>query len=409
MFLPPLSGSTLPNSLVNSPDLFLSALERIPEPIVLSKPEGTVTYVNTSARQVLKLEVGRSVMTGLLPEDSTKVIESMGGGEYDGDLKFYLAETHSILVAVAVRVIAEEVWLWRFQDLTRQSQMAAEWAAENTLLERSSRYKSEFLANMSHELRTPLTSILGFSSILKQQIFGALNPKQETYMHQIHRSGQHLLALINDMLDLSKIEAGQMSLEKIQLTVRLICQESIDLVQAQASAREIVIKLTIVAPVQFLYADELRVRQMLLNLLSNAIKFSPPSGEINVMVTQGSGIVNIAVRDEGDGIPLNKQGLIFRPFQQVDPVRDRRQQGTGLGLALTQHLAELHQGTVTFESEPGVGSCFVLRLPECGQGAVWDSNRRGRDRREGDRRDSDRRDSDRRQGRRKGDEERRAN
>jgi len=363
-----------------------------------------VTYVNTSARQVLKLELGRSVTTSLLPEDSAKVIESMGGGEYDGDLKFYLAETHSIPVAVAVRVIAEEVWLWRFQDLTRQSQMAAEWAAENTLLERSSRYKSEFLANMSHELRTPLTSILGFSSILKQQIFGALNPKQETYMHQIHRSGQHLLALINDMLDLSKIEAGQMSLEKIQLTVRLICQESIDLVQAQASDREIVIKLAIVAPVQFLYADELRVRQMLLNLLSNAIKFSPPSGEINVMVTQGSGIVNIAVRDEGDGIPLNKQGLIFRPFQQVDPVRDRRQQGTGLGLALTQHLAELHQGTVTFESEPGVGSCFVLRLPECGQGAVWDSNRRGRDRREGDRRESDRR-----QGRRKGDQERRAN
>ena len=402
MVLPPLSGSTLPNSLVNSPDLFLSALERIPEPIVLSQPEGTVTYVNTSARQVLKLEVGRSVVSGLLPEDWAKVTEAMGVGEYDADMKFHLAETPSILVAVAVRVIADGVWMWRFRDLTRQSQMAAEWAAENILLERSSRYKSEFLANMSHELRTPLTSILGFSSILKQQIFGALNPKQETYMHQIHRSGQHLLALINDMLDLSKIEAGQMSLEKIQLTVRLICQESIDLVHAQASAREIVIKLTIVAPVQFLHADELRVRQMLLNLLSNAIKFSPPSGEINVIVTQGSGIVSIAVQDEGDGIPLNKQKLIFRPFQQVDPVRDRRQQGTGLGLALTQHLAELHQGTVTFESEPGVGSCFVLRLPECGQGAVWDSNRRGRDRREGDRRESDRQ-----QGRRKGDEERR--
>ena len=404
MSLPP--RSTLPNSLVNSPDLFLIALERMPEPIVLSQPEGTVTYRNASACQVLKLEVGRSVMHGLLPGDWAKVTEAMRvGGEYDADVKFNLVGTPSILVAVAVRVIAEGVWMWRFRDLTRQSQMAAEWAAENTLLERSSRYKSEFLANMSHELRTPLTSILGFSSILKQQIFGALNPKQETYMHQIHRSGQHLLALINDMLDLSKIEAGQMSLEKMQLMVRLICQESIDLVQAQASAREIVIKLTIVAPVEFLYADELRVRQMLLNLLSNAIKFSPHSGEINVNVTQGSGIVNIAVRDEGEGIPIEKQGLIFRPFQQVDPVRDRRQQGTGLGLALTQHLAELHQGTVTFESAPGVGSCFVLRLPECEQGAVWDGNRRGRDRREGDRRESDRREGDHRQGRRRGDGE----
>ena len=402
MSLPPLSRFTPPNSLVNSPDLFLSALERIPEPIVLSQCDGTVTYANASARQLLTLEVGRSVVNGLLPEDWAKVTEAMGVGEYDADVKFHLAEMRTILVAVAVRVIADGVWLWRFRDLTRQSQMAAEWAAENTLLERSSRYKSEFLANMSHELRTPLTSILGFSSILKQQIFGTLNAKQETYMHQIHRSGQHLLALINDMLDLSKIEAGQMSLEKMQLTVRLICQESIDLVQAQASAREITIKLTIVTPVQFLYADELRVRQMMLNLLSNAIKFSPPSGEINVNVTQSSGIVNIAVRDEGDGIPLEKQGLIFRPFQQVDPVRDRRQQGTGLGLALTQHLAELHQGTVTFESEPGVGSCFVLRLPECEQGAVWDGNRRGRDRREGDRRESDRREGDPRQGRRRG-------
>lgn len=397
MSLLPLSQS-MPNSLVNSPNLFLSALEIIPEPIVLSQCEGTVTYANASARQLLRLELGRSVMQGLLPEDWARVTEAMGAGAYDADVKFQVAENPNIPLAMAVRVIAEGVWMWRFRDLTRQSQMAAEWAAENTLLERSSRYKSEFLANMSHELRTPLTSILGFSSILKQQIFGALNPKQETYIHQIHRSGQHLLALINDMLDLSKIEAGQMSLEKMQLTVRLICQESIDLVQAQASARDISIKLTIVAPAHVLYADELRVRQMLLNLLSNAIKFSPPSGEINVNVTQSLGIVNIAVRDEGEGIPLEKQGLIFKPFQQVDPVRDRRQQGTGLGLALTQHLAELHQGTVTFESEPGVGSCFVLRLPESEQGAVWEGNRRGRDRREGDRREGNRR-----EGRRRGD------
>ena len=395
MSLPPLPQST-PNSLVNSPDLFLNALEILPEPIVLSQCEGTVTYANASARQLLGLEVGRSVMRGLLPEDWAKVTEAMGVGAYDAEVKFHLAENPTIPAAMAVRVIAEGAWMWRFRDLTRQSQIAAEWAAENTLLERSSRYKSEFLANMSHELRTPLTSILGFSSILKQQIFGALNPKQETYIHQIHRSGQHLLALISDMLDLSKIEAGQMSLEKMQLTLQLICQESIDLVQAQASARDITIQLTIVAPAHFLYADELRVRQMLLNLLSNAIKFSPPSGEINVNVTQSSGIVNIAVRDEGEGIPLEKQGLIFRPFQQVDPVRDRRQQGTGLGLALTQHLAELHQGTVTFESEPGVGSCFVLRLPESEQGAVWEGTRR-------DRREGDRREGDRREGRRRGD------
>ena len=133
MSLLPLSQST-PNSLVNSPDLFLSALEIIPEPIVLSQCDGTVTYSNASARQLLKIEVGRSVMRGLLPEDWARVTEAMGVGVYDADVKFHLAETPTIPVTMAVRVIAEGVWMWRFRDLTRQSQMAAEWAAEYTFL-----------------------------------------------------------------------------------------------------------------------------------------------------------------------------------------------------------------------------------------------------------------------------------
>jgi signal transduction histidine kinase len=312
--------------------------------------------------------VGQSLRSSLSDQDWMGITQAMGSAAGlnppETEVMLRLREGASMPMAIVVRQMKDGLWLWRFRDLTRQRQRELEWSAENTLLARSSRHKSEFLSNMSHELRTPLTSILGFSSILKQQIFGTLNQKQETYIQQIHRSGQHLLALINDILDLSKIEAGQMILEKARLTARSICEEAIALVQEQAKARDIQIQLTIVDPVKYLYADELRMRQMLLNLLSNAIKFSPESGMILVKVSGEVGFVNLAVKDEGEGIPLDKQDLIFQPFQQVDESRDRRSQGTGLGLALTRQMAALHGGTVTVESVVGEGSCFVLRLPE---------------------------------------------
>ncbi len=351
---------------LNHPDLFLDALSCLPEPIVLAQPQGAVVYANGAAGEMLQVAVGQSLRSYLSDQDWIGIIQAMGSGLHPGETEVMLRlrEGPSIPMAIVVREMKDGLWLWRFQDLTRQRQRELEWSAENRSLARSSRHKSEFLSNMSHELRTPLTSILGFSSILKQQIFGTLNLKQETYIQQIHRSGQHLLALINDILDLSKIEAGQMILEKTQLTARSICEEAIGLVQEQAKARKIQIQFTIVPPVKYLYADELRFRQMLLNLLSNAIKFSRESGMILVKVSGEGGFVNLAVKDEGEGIPLDKQGLIFQPFQQVDESRDRRSQGTGLGLALTRQMAELHHGTLTVDSEVGEGSCFVLRLPE---------------------------------------------
>ncbi len=358
---------------LNHSDLFLEALSCLPEPIVLAQPQGTVVYANGAAGDLLQFAVGQSLRSSLADQDwmgITQAMVSVAGlkqNQSETEVMLRLREGQLIPMAIAVRKMKDGLWLWRFQDLTGQRQRELEWSAENKVLARSSRHKSEFLSNMSHELRTPLTSILGFSSILKQQIFGTLNQKQETYIHQIHRSGQHLLALINDILDLSKIEAGQMILEKARLTARSTCEEAIGLVQEQAKARNIQIRLTIVDPVKSLYADELRVRQMLLNLLSNAIKFSPESGMILVKVSGDVGFVNLAVKDEGEGIPLDKQGLIFQPFQQVDESRDRRSQGTGLGLALTRQMAELHGGTVTVESAVGEGSCFVLRLPEEGE------------------------------------------
>lgn len=352
---------------LNSSHVFLDALEHLPEPIVFCQPDGTVAYANASARQVLKLDLGRSVVSALRPEDWMMVTRSMmSTGTYESEIRFSVSETQTLPMAIAVRKMKKGLWLWRLRDLTRQQQVEAEWATENILLARSSRHKSEFLSNMSHELRTPLTSILGFSSILKQQIFGSLNLKQETYIQQIYRSGQHLLTLINDILDLSKIEAGQMTLDKTNINVKTICQESIDLVQEQLNVKHLRLQLMVLPEVETIVADEVRMRQMLLNLLSNAIKFSSEQGKIGVQVGLESDMVTIAVRDEGIGIPLEKQHLIFKPFQQVDEPVDRRRQGTGLGLALTRHLAELHGGTVTFKSIVGEGSCFVLRVPKEG-------------------------------------------
>jgi signal transduction histidine kinase len=249
------------------------------------------------------------------------------------------------------------------RDITEQKTIAEELSAKNLELERASRLKSEFLANMSHELRTPLTSILGFSSILQKQIFGALNSKQQSYIHQIYQSGQHLLGLINDVLDLSKVEAGQLRLEVVPIVIEELCEKTLALVREQARVRQLTVHSSIEPDLEPLMADELRVRQMLLNLLSNAIKFSTDGGDIGLDVKQQGSLLQMSVWDNGIGIAEDQQHLLFHPFQQVDGSLSRRHEGTGLGLALTKKLAELHSGTVTMESKEGEGSRFTICLP----------------------------------------------
>ncbi|NDJ16941.1 PAS domain S-box protein [Myxacorys almedinensis] len=249
------------------------------------------------------------------------------------------------------------------RDITQQKSYEAELGAKNLELERASRLKSDFLANMSHELRTPLTSILGFSSILQKQIFGDLNSKQQIYVHQINQSGQHLLGLINDVLDLSKVEAGQMRLEIAPLVVSELCESTLAIVDEQARMRNLTVNYMIEPDLEPLMADELRVRQMLLNLLSNAIKFSEEGGEIGLNVKMQEECLHLMVWDTGIGIPHDKQHLLFQPFQQIDGSLSRRHEGTGLGLALTRKLAELHAGTVKMQSIEGEGSQFTICLP----------------------------------------------
>lgn len=353
--------------------MFSKAVESAYDSALITDLQGKIIYANPTANRIFSnsLEDLQGKNASLFYLDQSQInwlIQQAITGGWSGEVICQRQNGERFPALVSVGLICDDkgnptAVSVISRDITQQKQFQAELAAKNIELERVNRLKSEFLANMSHELRTPLTSILGFSSLLNQEIFGKLNEKQLLYTQQIHQSGQHLLNLINDVLDLSKVEAGQMTLDISQVSIPDLCREALSLVSAQARARQLVVHQVIDPNLTTLMADELRVRQMLLNLLSNAIKFSHKGSEIGLEVKAQAGYLYLTVWDRGIGIPEDKQKLLFQPFQQVDGSLSRRHEGTGLGLALTRRLAELHQGTVEFESIEGKGSRFTIRLP----------------------------------------------
>ena len=229
-------------------------------------------------------------------------------------------------------------------------------------LEIASQHKSEFLANMSHELRTPLNAIIGFSEVLTDRMFGELNDKQEEYLKDIHASGQHLLSLINDILDLSKIEAGRMELDPTEFDLPAAIDSALMLVRERAARRGITLHAAVDAGLGQARADERKIRQVLLNLLSNAIKFTPEGGRIEVQAAPTAGCVEISVSDTGVGIAPEDQEKVFEEFRQVGSAA-KKVEGTGLGLALCRKFVELHGGKIWVKSEVGVGSTFTFSVP----------------------------------------------
>ena len=251
----------------------------------------------------------------------------------------------------------------RVKDRTRELQQAlAELSQKGSQLEVASRHKSEFLANMSHELRTPLNAIIGFSQVLRQRLFGEINAKQEEYLDDILASGNHLLDLINDVLDLSKVEAGQVELEVATFSLREALERGVVMVRERATKNEVLLSLELAADVDLVDGDERRVQQVVFNLLSNAVKFTPRGGSVVVASAREDGEVLVSVTDTGPGIAADDQERIFEEFQQTD-VGVRQREGTGLGLALSKRLVELHRGRIWVESQSGHGSRFVFTLP----------------------------------------------
>ena len=231
-------------------------------------------------------------------------------------------------------------------------------------LEVANRHKSEFLASMSHELRTPLNAIIGFSEVLQERMFGDVNEKQEEYLKDIHSSGIHLLSLINDILDLSKIEAGRMDLELSRFDLSQAVDNSLTLIRERATRNSIALELDCDPDVGEWVADERKFKQIMLNLLSNAVKFTPAGGRIGVCAKRMDGCVEISVADTGVGIKPEDQQLVFEEFRQVGKDHLKKSEGTGLGLALAKKFVELHGGEMTLESEIGKGSTFRFTLPE---------------------------------------------
>jgi signal transduction histidine kinase len=237
-----------------------------------------------------------------------------------------------------------------------------EIADKSRELEIASQHKSEFLANMSHELRTPLNAVIGFSEVLLDRMFGDLNDKQTEYLHDIMGSGRHLLSLINDILDLSKIEAGRMELEPSEFHLPTALDDACTLVRERASRRTITLRIAVDERVGEIRADERKIKQIMLNLLSNAIKFTPEGGRIEVRAVPSNGSVEVSVTDTGIGIAPEDQDAVFEEFRQVGTSAARRE-GTGLGLALCRKFIELHGGTIWVKSQVGVGSTFTFTLP----------------------------------------------
>jgi GAF domain-containing protein len=244
----------------------------------------------------------------------------------------------------------------------QNARLFREIADKSRQLEVASRHKSEFLANMSHELRTPLNAIIGFSEVLNERMFGELNEKQEEYLKDIHASGQHLLSLINDILDLSKIEAGRMELELTDFDLPMAIDNALTLVRERASRRGVMLTSTIGERVGAILGDERKIKQVLLNLLSNAIKFTPEGGRIEVGAVQVNGAVEVSVSDTGVGIAPEDLDAVFEEFKQVG-ASAAKQEGTGLGLALSRKFIELHGGTIRVTSKVGAGSTFTFSLP----------------------------------------------
>jgi len=247
----------------------------------------------------------------------------------------------------------------------------------NQELERATRLKDEFLANMSHELRTPLNAILGMSEGLQEEIFGSLTEPQRQAIATIERSGSHLLELITDILDLSKIEAGKLELELGPVSINNLCNISVTFVRQAAHQKNIRITTQLAPEITWVQADDRRLRQVLINLLTNAVKFTPEGGEVCLETTLEPAVplsspvpasptsawIAFRVRDTGIGIAPEDMHKLFQPFVQIDSSLNRQQSGTGLGLSLVQRIIDLHEGSISVESEVGRGSCFTVRLP----------------------------------------------
>ncbi|WP_255334997.1 response regulator [Methanosarcina sp. KYL-1] len=309
--------------------------------------------------------IGKVCHRFICPAEKERCPISNLGQKIDKSEKLLLnakGESFPVLKSVVPVMIGDKKYLIEsFVDLSESKKAERELLEAKLTAESANRAKSEFLATMSHELRTPLTAIIGFSDVMLGGITGELGDQNKRFVNNIATSGKHLLSLINNILDLSKIEAGKMELELEKFSIQDVFADTRAVTSALALKKNISLKFN-VEDNFFINADRIRFKQVLYNLVSNAVKFTPEGGDVGISASKTRDVVKVAVSDTGIGISKEAQKLLFQPFKQVDSDINRQYEGTGLGLALVKKFVELHGGRVWVESEPGKGSTFTFEL-----------------------------------------------
>ena len=354
--------------------------EESPDAIALLGPTGRFIQANRAYEDLAKIPAGELIgktaeELGLVDrqmaqELSQAIQQSQGKGEEFATVEYALNCADGTVRDVEARIFILKIRgsdhiLVSNRDISTRKKAEETLRLANVEMERALRLKDEFLANMSHELRTPLNAILGISESLAEQVVGPLNEKQLKYTLTIAESGNHLLTLINDILDLAKINAGKVEIEMGKVDVSVVAHASLRMVRELASKKNQEIKFELDPHIDLVWADERRLKQMLVNLLSNAVKFTPQGGQIGLKISgeQDSSALRFTVWDTGIGINQQDLPRLFQPFAQLDSGLARGSAGIGLGLVLVSQMARLHGGSVSVESEPGKGSRFTISIP----------------------------------------------
>ncbi|VVB89398.1 Methanogenesis regulatory histidine kinase FilI [uncultured archaeon] len=350
------------------------------DPLVTISPDGKITDVNIATEQVTGFSreklIGKDFSNYFTEPDKAragykKVLEKGLVRDYPLAIRHKSGKVTDVLYNASVyKNEAGEVQgvFAAARDITERKK-TEELQHENIRLEAANKAKSEFLASMSHELRTPLNAIIGFSDIMRLKIGGNLNEEQQHFVENISLSGKFLLALINDILDLSKIEAGKIELELEKMSVPETIKETFTLMKEKAIKHNVELKTEFDPEAEFIEADKQRVKQVLFNLFNNAVKFSKPEGGTVTMTTKKEGdMAKFSVIDTGIGIREENVGKLFKKFEQLEPGINKKYGGTGLGLAITKQLVELHGGKIWVESKFGEGSTFTFILPVKAEG-----------------------------------------
>lgn len=361
-------------------------------------PDGTYLYVSPASATTLgylpNALLGRNMRDFIHPDDvrtithfTTELLDKVNN--YSISMRFRRSDGSYIWLETTTRVIRHpesnqaaaliavsrdiserkrvELALEEERQLLamRVEERTADLRRANIELARAARLKDEFLANMSHELRTPLNGILGLSESLQEEVYGPLIADQNQALQIIIESGRHLLALINDILDLSKIEAGMLTIERHQIEIPRVCEMSLRMIRQSAVQKKIHVETSIDPAATIMYADERRLKQILVNLLGNAVKFTPEDRSIGLHVTTNAedDTIQFRIWDTGIGIAKEDLGRLFQPFTQLDSKLSRQYEGTGLGLVLVARMVDLHGGSIQVTSEPGKGSQFTITLP----------------------------------------------